>query len=111
MPIVGVLGSATAKRTPPDHLLRQVFETCETFYEAKRQLEETPMARPVIYTLVGCLPGERYVIERMEERFATHENETAAANDWLQNDPSSEARVGPEVFFTRTSTKQPKIVE
>ncbi len=89
--------------TPPDHLLRQVFETCETFYEAKRQLEETPIARPVIYTLVGCLPGERCVIERMEERFATHENVTAAANDWLQNDPSWEARVGPEVFFTRTS--------
>ncbi len=88
---------------PPDHLLRQVFETCETYYEAKRQLEETPIARPVIYTLVGCLSGERCIIERMEESFTTHENETAAGNDWLQSNPHWEARVGPEVFFTRSS--------
>src|ERR1043166_7588985 len=52
------------RHIPPDHLLREVFETCKTFGEAKHRLETTPIARPAIYTLVGCHPGERCVIER-----------------------------------------------
>jgi len=55
---------------PPDHLLRNVFETCKTFREARQRLETTPVARPVIYTLVGCERGERCVIERTEEAYA-----------------------------------------
>src|SRR3954453_21507028 len=47
------------RHIPPDHLLRRVFETCATFDEARAMLEETPVARPVIYTLAGCVPGER----------------------------------------------------
>ena len=51
---------------PPDHLLREVFETCRDFGAAKRRLETVPIARPVIFTLVGCERGERCVIERTE---------------------------------------------
>ncbi len=87
---------------PPDHLLREVFETCRTFGEAKQRLETTPIARPVIYTLVGCYPGERCVIERTQDSFASRDNDTGAANDWLQSQPPWEARVGAEVLFTRT---------
>ena len=36
---------------PPDQLLRQAFETCEDFAAARRLLETTPVARPVIFTL------------------------------------------------------------
>ncbi len=54
---------------PPDHLLREVFETCRDFGEAKRRLESVPIARPVIFTLLGCRPGERCVIERTEQGF------------------------------------------
>jgi hypothetical protein len=46
---------------PPDQLLRWVFETCETYAAAKSVLENTPVTRPVIYTLIGCAPGERCV--------------------------------------------------
>jgi hypothetical protein len=87
---------------PPDHLLRKVFETCKTFGEAKHCLETTPIARPVIYTLVGCYPGERCVIERTQDGFVSRSHDTAAANDWWRSQSAWEARVGAEVLFTRT---------
>jgi hypothetical protein len=87
---------------PPDHLLRHVFETCTTYAEAKHRLQTTTIARPAIYTLIGCSPGERCVIERTQDGFSSREHDTAAANDWLQSRPFWEARVGPEVLFTRT---------
>jgi hypothetical protein len=87
---------------PPDHLLREVFETCKTFGEARHRLETTPIARPVIYVLAGCDHGERCVIERTQDGFANRDDDTGASNDWLQSEPSWEARVGPEVLFTRT---------
>ncbi len=87
---------------PPDHLLRAVFETCRSFAEAKHRLETTPVARPVIYTLVGCEAGERCVIERTEEGCASRLDDTAAANDWLRSKPPWEARVSSEVMFRRS---------
>jgi hypothetical protein len=78
---------------PPDQLLRQVFESCHDFEEAKLRLETTPVARPVIYTLVGCRPGQRCVIERTENGANTRESETSAANDWFSAKPQWEARV------------------
>ena len=88
---------------PPDHLLRDVFETCTTFGEAKHRLETTPIARPAIYTLAGCHPDERCVIERTQDDFSSRSHSTGAANDWLLSRPRWEARVGPEVLFTRGS--------
>ncbi len=90
------------RHIPPDHLLREVFETCGTFAEARQRLETTPIARPAIYTLVGCETGERCVIERTEDGFTTRERSTGAANDWLDSRPPWEARVAPEVLFTRS---------
>ena len=90
------------RHMPPDHLLRYVFETCKTYSEAKQRLETTPIARPAIYTLVGCHAGERCVIERTEDGFSSRDTDTAAANDWLESRPSWEARVPPEVFFRRS---------
>jgi len=84
---------------PPDQLLRQVLETCATFDAARAQLETTPIARPVIYTLAGCRPGERCVIERTEDSFATRYEDTSAANDWLAPRPRWEARVGGSQLF------------
>jgi hypothetical protein len=87
---------------PPDHLLRQVFETCKTFADARLRLETTPVARPVIYTMIGCSPGERCVIERTEEGYNSREHDTAASNDWLCPAPPWEARVSSDVMFTRS---------
>jgi hypothetical protein len=88
---------------PPDHLLRNVFETCTTFWEAKHRLETAAIARPVIYTLAGCHPGERCVIERTLDGFSSRSHDTSAANDWLLSRPSWEARVAAEALFTRRS--------
>jgi hypothetical protein len=82
--------------------LRDVFEHAVNFSEARRRLESTPVARPVIYTLVGCAPGERCVIERTEHSFATRSEETGAANDWLRSAPAWEARIRPDLLFTRS---------
>jgi hypothetical protein len=78
---------------PPDHLLREVFESCRHFGEARQRLEIVPVARPVIFTLIGCERGERCVIERTEEDFASRVEDTSAANDWLRSTMPWEARV------------------
>jgi hypothetical protein len=85
---------------PPDHLLRQVFEICRDFAEAKHRLEAVPIARPAIFTLIGCMPGERCVIERTEESFATRVDDTSAANDWLHGSKPWEARVAAKLLLT-----------
>ena len=87
---------------PPDHLLRDVFETCKDFGAARQRLETTPVARPVIYTLVGCERGERCVIERTEESFASRDDDTAAANNWLRGREPWEARMPSDVLLTRS---------
>ncbi len=92
------------RHMPPDQLLRLAFETCDTYAAAKSALENTPVARPVIYTLVGCASGERCVIERTETSFETRENETSAANDWIPGRPNWEARIAAAHFLTCSST-------
>jgi len=89
-------------RMPPDQLLRRVFETCDSYAAARRVLETTPVARPVIYTLVGCKPHERCVIERTGTDFITREQETSAANDWLPTRPRWEGRIGTRRFLVST---------
>jgi hypothetical protein len=87
---------------PPDQLLRRTFEVCADFSAARRMLEETPVARPVIFTLVGCAANERCVIERTETGFLTREEETSAANDWVPCRPGWEGRIGTRRFLTNS---------
>jgi hypothetical protein len=56
----------------------------------------------VIFTLVGCQRGERCVIERTEEAFASRAEDTAAANDWLRSTEPWEARMSSAVLLTRS---------
>jgi hypothetical protein len=99
---LNALRSWSIRHIPPDHLLRDVFETAKDFGEARRRLEITPVARPVIYTLVGRERGERCVIERKEESFLTHEDRTAASNDWLHSAFPWEARMRSEMLLIRS---------
>jgi hypothetical protein len=85
---------------PPDQLLRRVFEEAGDYGAARRMLETTPVARPVIYTLAGCRANERCVIERTEEDFNTRTDDHGAANDWLQSTPLWEGRIGASKVFT-----------
>jgi hypothetical protein len=96
------LATARIRFIPPDHLLREVLETCGTFAEARHRLETTPVARPVIYTLAGCRRGECCVIERTERGFETREQDTCAANDWIRSKPAWEARVSSQAMFSRS---------
>jgi hypothetical protein len=88
------------RHVPPDQLLRDVFESAPDFDSARRRLETTPIARPVIYTLAGCNAGERCVIERTVDAFTTRSEDTGAANDWLTSVEPWEARVGGDMMFT-----------
>ena len=96
---------AKIRHIPPDQLLRQALENCGTYAAAKDILENTPVARPVIYVLIGCAPGERCVIERTENGFETREDKTSAANDWMPNRPMWEARIRVTDFLTCSSTE------
>ncbi len=75
----GLRGSG---RLPPEHVLRQAFETCATFDEARQLLETAPLARPVLFVLVGCHQGERLVIERESTSSRTYSDDTVIANAW-----------------------------
>ncbi len=87
---------------PPDQLLRRVFETCADFGAARHMLEETPVSRPVIYTLAGCALGQCCVIERTETGFHSRDEETSAANDWVPSRPGWEGRIGTRHFLSST---------
>jgi hypothetical protein len=96
----GVLRTtASSDRMPPDQLLRQAFEVCGDFCEARQMLEGVPVARPVIYTLVGCVPGQQCVIERTETDFVTRDDDTSTANDWVPCRPGWEGRIGTRRFL------------
>jgi hypothetical protein len=84
---------------PPDHLLREVFERCRDFDEARHRLETVAIARPVIFTLVGTRAGERCVIERTEQGFSSRDESTWAANDWLDAGKPWEARISPRMLL------------
>ncbi|HLQ91389.1 MAG TPA: hypothetical protein VK148_15290 [Xanthobacteraceae bacterium] len=103
--MANALSTWRIRSIPPDHLLRQIFETCGTYVEARRQLETTSIARPAIYTLIGCRRGEACVIERMSDGFQTRETDTGAANDWLKSAPRWEARISAQAIFTRSSAE------
>jgi hypothetical protein len=91
-----------AEQMPPDQLLRRTFEVCDDYAAARHMLERTPVARPVIFTLIGCAPRERCVIERTETGFVTREEDTCAANDWVPERPGWEGRIGTRRFLTST---------
>ena len=67
----------------PAHLMRDIFETAATFAEARARLIEVPVAAPVIFSLVGCGPGELCIIERQGANAHVHTGVRAAANAWL----------------------------
>ena len=71
------------KALPPAHLLRHVFDTCETFEAAKQALIETPINMPAFFSLSGAHEDEGCVIERTENDAHVHEGPFCMANHWL----------------------------
>lgn len=56
-------------------------------------LEQAPLARPVLFTLVGVQPGESVVIEREETTSRTRLAKGAIANAWQDARDGWEPRV------------------
>lgn len=66
---------------PPAHLLRQVFEECSTYLEAKKRLIESPICVPALFSLAGI--DEGCIIERKWGKAFVHEAPSAIANQWI----------------------------
>ncbi len=98
--MANALATWPVRHMPPDQALREAFETCPDYASAKHRLETVPIARPVIYTLAGCKPGERCVIERTVDGFNTRTEDTGAANDWLVRAKRWEGRIGANIMLT-----------
>ena len=71
-----------SREATPAHVLRDVFEQVATYAEARRQLCETPLAAPAIFSLIGCKPCEMCIIERTESADHVHDGIRATANAW-----------------------------
>jgi hypothetical protein len=72
------------RHAPPDHVLRQVFETAPDYAAAKEMLCRIPMARPVLFALSGTKCDETCLIEREETAVRVIEGEVIVANDWRE---------------------------
>lgn len=94
---------------PPDQLLRHVFERCGNYADARCMLVTTPVARPVIFTLVGCAAGERCVIERTETGSITRENNTSAANDWVPESARPGKAASARAGFWSAHLRKPRL--
>ncbi len=83
---------------PPPHLLRQVFEQCATYQQARQRLIEAPLSVPALFMLTGTRPGEACVIERRETEAAVSDG-ACIANSWLT--PRFKGRPRPPVSAER----------
>lgn len=79
---------------PPTHLLRQAFERCASYAEAKALLTSTPVCLPVIYTLTGTKAGEGCIIERRERDAVVHDGPACITNHWLNRSYTGHPRRG-----------------
>ncbi|WP_342362903.1 hypothetical protein [Terrarubrum flagellatum] len=70
----------SARDMPGIHLLRRVFDECETIGDAIDLLVATPIARPCIFTLVGCRADEVFVVEKEERSARVLRSPGATAN-------------------------------
>ena len=69
---------------PPVHLLRQVFDQCKNYNEAREILCNTPLSMPALFTLSGLEEDESCLIERTEDEVCVHEGKGAVSNHWLR---------------------------
>jgi hypothetical protein len=71
---------------PPMHLMRQVFEHCSRYEDARHALTHTPIAIPAIFVLAGVKPGDGCIIERTATAARVHPAPETVTNHWLSPD-------------------------
>jgi hypothetical protein len=72
---------------PAPHLLRHVFDTCETFDEAVEVLSTAPLARPTMYSIAGASRSQACLIERTRTEAVVRRGNATIANDWHPESP------------------------
>ena len=98
-------------RWPALHLLRHVFETAPDYAAARQALETTPIAAPVIFTLVGTRADETCVIERDVAAHVTREGVASAANAWRYSSFPGDWRTGPASELALDSAERSTLIE
>ena len=74
-------------RWPAAHLLRHVFDVCETFEAAVDILSSAPLAKPALFSIIGPAPGQACLIERTQTEVAVRHGDTTIANGWHPTGP------------------------
>jgi hypothetical protein len=92
LPIDAVLNDVATFRDggrwPAAHLLRHAFDVCATFDEAVEMLSTAPLAKPVIYAIVGSSASEACLIERTQTEAVVRHGGSTIANDWHPTSPA-----------------------
>lgn len=88
-----VAAFVSSGRPPPEHVLRAAFETCAGFDEACHFLQSAPVARPVLFLVIGCAHGERILIERDGDQARVFRDQTVVANAWRDRSEGWRPRV------------------
>ncbi len=88
-------------RWPASHLLRHVFDVCETFEEAVEMLSTAPLAKPALFSIIGLAPGQACLIERTQTDAAIRRGDTTIANDWHPAGPQREGHWMPRGTYIR----------
>jgi predicted choloylglycine hydrolase len=104
----------------PGFLLRDVFETCDTFGAAVERLEKTPLSTSVFFTVCGAEKGQACVIERTQSGAAVRPftgrplvqaNHHIAPTFARNNEAIREVPPEEEVFSIDGSTKRVNIMQ
>lgn len=99
------------RHAPPEHVLRQVFESAPNYAAAKDMLCGIPVARPVLFALAGTKCDERCLIEREETAARVIEGEVVVANDWSRPRPGWEERTISGIVDINSSNRCAALIE
>jgi len=86
---------------PAAHLLRHAFDVCATFQEAVEILSTAPVAKPVLYSIVGPLASEACLIERTQTEAVVRRGDSTIANDWHPMSPRRDGYWMPRGTYIR----------
>jgi hypothetical protein len=88
-------------RWPAAHLLRHVFDVCETFDDAVEVLSTVPLAKPALFSLVGLGPSQACLIERTQTEAGIRRGGATIANDWHPTGPQRQGYWMPRGTYIR----------
>jgi hypothetical protein len=91
----------TDGRWPAAHLLRHVFDVCETYDAALEVLTTAPLARPVLFSIIGPDAEQACLIERTQTEAVIRHGCFTVANDWHPAGPRRDGYWMPRGTYFR----------